>query len=389
MILYLDCTAGAAGDMILAALIDAGAEVEAVKKQISQIDIPVQVSTTEVRRAGLRALQLVIEAPPFSPIGSYEAAVRLVRDADLDPEVEARALGVLRRLAEAEARVHGEKKTDVAFHEIDATDTIVDAVGVAAAMAWLEIDTVVVSAVATGAGTVDTEHGALPLPAPAVLELLRGAPVYQRPIEAELITPTGAAILIEWASRFGDMPPMVVSRTGYGAGSRDLAIPNVVRATVGEPVESSIEQTDALVVEANIDDMNPEFYEFVAERLFEAGVSDVWIVPAIGKYGRPVSVLSVLTPSTLQAAVREIILAETSTLGLRTTPVSKWMLDRNWIEVRVEGQTIRVKVARRDTEIVNIAPEYADCAEAARSTGRPLKQIFQQAINEASRALGL
>lgn len=387
-ILHLDCSAGAAGDMILAALIDAGAEIEPIRKQLDRIGLPVQISTTEVTRAGMRGLQLVIDSGPLTSVGNYQGAVRLVKEAGLDSEVEGPALAVLDRLAEAEARVHAMDKSEVHLHELDATDTIVDVVGVAAAMAGLEIEKVSASAVASGTGTIQTEHGSLPLPAPAVLELLMGAPIYSRPIEAELITPTGAAILAQWVSEFGEMPPMRITGTGYGAGSRDLQVPNLVRAIIGEPADKAVERAEALLVEANIDDMNPEFYEYVIDRLFEAGASDVWLVPAIGKYGRPLSILSVLASPSTEQPVRDIILQETSTLGLRTTPVEKWFLERTWIEVRVEGQTVRAKVAKRGTEILNIAPEYSDCAEVARRTGLPLKQIFQQAISEASRALG-
>lgn len=389
MLLYLDCSSGASGDMILAALIDAGAPIEPIRQQLSRVDLPIQISTHEVTRTGMRALQLVIEAGPFTSVGSYEGAIQLVKEASYEPRVAEPALAVLDRLAEAEARVHGAKKEEVHLHELDATDTIVDVVGVAAALAWLEVDKIISSPVASGTGTIETDHGSITLPAPAVLEILRGAPLYSRPINAELVTPTGAAILAQWASEFGGIPPMNIANTGYGAGARELGFPNVLRAIVGEPVGTSIEKAEAVLVEANIDDMNPEFYEYVMDRLFEAGASDAWLVPAIGKHGRPVNVLTVLTPAAIEGAVKEILLTETSTLGLRTTPADKWMLERAWVDVHVEGETIRVKVAKRDGQIVNVSPEYADCAEAARRTGRPLKQIFAEAAAEASRALGI
>lgn len=388
MLLYLECSSGASGDMVLAALIDAGAEIEPIRKQLSRIDLPIEIATEEVTRAGIRGLHLRVSAG-LTSVGSYAGAVRLIEEAALDEPVAQPALAILHRLVEAEAHVHGESQDDVNFHELDASDTIVDVVGVAAAIAWLEVDRVICSPVATGTGFITTEHGTLPNPAPTVLELLEGAPLYSRPIEAELITPTGAAIIAHFAGEFGNMPLMKISRTGYGAGTRDLETPNLLRAILGEAAETSVDKAEAVLIEANIDDMNPELYEYVMERLFQAGASDVWLVPAIGKSGRPMNTLTVLAPSNIEESVRDIVLDETSSLGLRTTLVEKWMSERISIEVRVQGQTIRVKIGKRAGRVANIAPEYADCAEAARSTGLPIKQIFHQATLEASRTLGL
>lgn len=371
--------------MILAALIDAGAEFQAVRKQIARLNLPLSIDTEEVKRGGFRALRLVFPMP-LPEVGGYEAATRIVVEAGLDPEVEGPAMEVLSLLASAESSVHGGEPH---FHEIDAADTLVDIVGVAAAIAQLGIERVSVSPIGTGQGTVATQHGEIPLPAPAVLELLRSAPIFGRPVDGELITPTGAAILARWATSFGPMPGMRIQKTGYGAGSKEMTIPNFVRAVIGEPLDKTTEHTGAVLVEANIDDMNPEFYEYVIEKLFEAGASDAWLVPAIGKRGRPVQVLTVLASESVEAAVREIVLSETSTLGLRTTPVVKWMLDRTTIEVRVRGHAIRVKVATRGDSVTNVAPEYSDCHEAARQSGATLKDIFREATAEAIKELRL
>src|SRR5882672_10999551 len=330
MIAYLDCFSGASGDMILAALVDAG----------------------------------------------------------LDPEVAARATSILGRLARAEAKVHGVEVGEVRFHELDGVDTIVDVVGSAAAFASLGAGHVVASPVATGTGVVPSRHGPLPLPAPAVLELLGGGSIYGRSVEAELITPTGAAILAEYAESFGKMPSMTVSSVGYGAGSRELEIPNVLRVVLGEPSgDSAVEPAEGVedrMVEATVDDMNPELYPFVLERLTAAGAIDAWIVPVIGKSGRPAQVIQVLAPTHAEEAVRDTLIAETSTIGVRATSVRRWMLPRRWVEVEVGGVAVRVKVAYRDEVAVNVAPEYADCAEAARTLAIPLKEVYRAALAEAA-----
>lgn len=378
---YIDCSSGASGDMILAALIDGGAELEAVTKQISRIDFgpPVELTVAMVTKSGLRAAQLHIEGAGDARVESIGESIAKVRHAHLDSEVEAGAIGVLERLGAAEAKVHGVGVDEVHLHEIGDADTIVDAVGVAAAFASLGIDRVYSSPVATGTGTVTTRHGVLGVPAPAVLELLNGAEIYGRGVAAELVTPTGAAILAQYASSFGEMPPFIVESQGYGAGRADLPFPNVLRVIIGSvPAEQSIQSRDVLI-EANIDDMNPEIYEYVIERLFEAGADDAWIVPAIGKRGRPASIVSILTSREREPAVREVLLEETSSIGVRTSPVTKWALDREWTSVDVEGHTVRVKIARKAGKILNIAPEYADCAEAARRTGLPLKEVFRRA----------
>lgn len=385
MIAYLDCFAGASGDMILGALVDAGADLEAVRKQVSQIDLgPVDVTASTVYRGGIRAARIRIEGGGSSVMRTYADAVRILDGASLDPEIRARSGAVLRRLASAEARVHGVSIDEVRFHELDGVDTIVDVVGAAAALSNLGAQRVVASPVATGRGLIRAEHGVLPNPAPAVLELLKGAALYQRDVESELVTPTGAALLAEVAESFGLMPRMTVSAIGYGAGSRDLEIPNVVRVVLGEALPAAPEGIEELLIETNIDDMNPEFYEYVSERLFSAGANDVWLTPAIGKRGRPANVLSVLAPAACEEAVRDVLTTETSSIGVRSTPVRKWMLERGWAEVEVEGRPVRVKIARRQGEVVNMAPEYADCAGVAKATGLPLKEVFRRALAEAS-----
>lgn len=386
MIAYFECFSGAAGDMLLAALLDAGADLDRVKKEIEKIDLPNEVSldVEQVHRAGLRAAHLVIEGAQDPVLHSYADVSRLLDNAGLDQAVEARARSILERLVRAESTVHGVDIEKTHLHEIAAADTLIDVVGFAAALQSLDIDEVVVSKIATGKGSIETAHGEIPNPSPAVVELLKGAPLYGRDLDAEILTPTGAAILADVASSFGPIPPIKVMSIGYGAGTRVLDIPNVVRVIIGKRITNDAESIDALLLETNIDDMNPEIYQFVSEKLFEAGVDDVWITPGIGKSGRPMQVLSVLAAPFLELEVRRIIVTETSSLGLRSRPVNKWMAERTWIEVSVEGFPIRVKIGSREGETVNIAPEYTDCADVARRTGIPLKEVFRKALVEAS-----
>ncbi|MEA2590182.1 MAG: pyridinium-3,5-bisthiocarboxylic acid mononucleotide nickel chelatase [Actinomycetota bacterium] len=393
MIAYLDCFSGASGDMILAALIDAGADLAAVETQLTALGIPFELTFTTVHRCGLRACKVDISAPDgtWTVMRTYADGLRLVEGGALDPEVAARAASILGRLARAEAKVHGTAVGDVHFHELDGVDTIVDVVGSAAAFASLGAGQVFASPVATGTGVVPSRHGPLPLPAPAVLELLGGASIYGRTVEAELITPTGAAILAEYAESFGKMPEMTVSSVGYGAGSRELEIPNVIRVVLGEPTgDSAVDRAEGiedLMVEATLDDMNPELYPYVLERLTVAGATDAWVVPVIGKSGRPAQVIQVLAPPHAEEAVRDTLIAETSTIGVRVSAVRRWMLPRRWLEVDVDGVPVRVKIAYRDEVAVNVAPEYADCAAAARTLGMPLKEVYRAALSAAAQAL--
>lgn len=389
MIAYLDCFSGASGDMILGALLDAGADLGFVRSRLESLGIPFELTVTAVRRCGIRATKVDVAAPEgtSSVMRTYGDAMRLLEGSSLDGALAVRAASIFGRLARAEAHVHGLPMGEVHFHELDGVDTIVDVVGAVSAFADLGADQVVASPVASGTGMVPSRHGPLPLPAPAVLEILGGGSLYSRDVEAELITPTGAAILAEFAGSFGRMPEMAVARTGYGAGTRELDIPNVLRVIVGEPVAAAggMGQTvEDLLIEATIDDSNPEVYPYVLERLVASGAVDAWITPVIGKWGRPAQVVSVLAPPGAEGDVVAALFAETSTLGVRVSPVRRWMLARRFVEVTVAGMPVRVKLGVRDGETVNVAPEYADCAEVARAAGLPLKDVYREALAAAA-----
>ena len=384
-VLYFDCFSGAAGDMILAALMDAGAPESDVRAAVESLGIGGWTLTvSEVRRAGLRAARAeVIVDTPETP-RRYPDIVSIVENAPLPEPVKRRALITFRVLAEAEAAVHGTSVADIHLHEVGMTDALVDIVGSSAAIEHFGPSVVCSSAIATGTGSVPTDHGELPLPAPAVAELLRGAPLYEVGT-MELVTPTGAAILRAACDSFGTMPPMTMEHIGYGAGSDDPARPNVLRVIIGQAADHRFEA--ALQIETNIDDSTPEALAFVVERLLDAGAHDAWAAPIVMKKGRPAVTLSVLCDPLDRHRLEEIVFAETTTLGTRATDVTRRTLERETVNVDVFGQTVRVTVARSGGRIVTTAPEYDDARAAARSSGKPLKEIYALAIRAAEQFL--
>ena len=381
-VLYFDCFPGAAGDMILGALIDAGAPEDDVRAAIESLGIGGwSLTVKEVRRARLRAshAEVMIDTP--EPPRSYPDIVSIIEGAPLHEPVRRRALETFRYMAEAEATVHGVPVEHVHLHEVGMTDALVDVVGSSAAIEHFKPSLVACSAIATGTGSVHTDDGELPLPAPAVAEMLRGAPLYGAG-RSELVTPTGAAILRSACDLFGVLPPMTVQHIGYGAGTRDSERPNVLRILIGAGEEGS---QAALHIETNIDDSTPEALAFVVERLLEAGAHDAWTAPIVMKKGRPAVTLSVLCDPGTRGEIEEILFAETTTFGTRSTIVTRQTLPRDTITVSVEGYEVRVKVGRSGGRVVTVAPEYEDARAAARATGKPLKEIYALAISASQR----
>ena len=384
--LYFDCFSGAAGDMILGALLDAGVPEAEIRASLDALDLPGwELRVEEVQRGGVRATQVIVTAQDDATSRSYAQIRELLERAPLRRRVQERALRAFRGLAEAEGRIHGIEPDDVHFHEVGGIDAIVDIVGCAAGIEHFDPVRIVTSPVATGRGWIESAHGPLPLPAPATLELLKGAPLERRGNE-ELITPTGAAILAAVTDRYGDMPRFRLQNTGYGAGTRDLDWPNVVRVVVG--TDDPANSTDhAWLIETNIDDMNPELIPNAIESLIGAGAADAWTSAIVMKKGRPAFTLSVLAKEAAREAVLDVLYRETTTLGVRMQKVEKDELEREWINVEVSDQKIRVKLGLRGREIVSISPEYEDALVAARAAGVPLREIYDKALAEAAAAL--
>lgn len=379
VIAYFECFSGAAGDMILAALLDAGASLDRVNEVLQPLGV--EVSVESVLRKGLRALHLSVSGGCTAT--TYAESLKVLEAAALSPRARATSVDILTRLAGAEARIHDVPIEQVHFHELSAADTIADVVGVAVAFDDLDIEHALVSSIATGRGTIDTSHGTMPALAPATAELLRGFAVNGLELDGELVTPTGAAIIASVTTPVAAMPPMWIDASGYGGGTRELQSPNVLRVLVGRKVETPDVAAEAVLLSANIDDMNPEIYEYALERLFDAGVVDAWLTPSIGKKGRPAVVLNAIVQQALVEEAKRVFFKETSTLGVRMTQVERFMLDRQFVDVVVSGKNIRVKIGRRDGEIMNISPEYTDCREVAAASGLALKDVYQLAITSA------
>ena len=374
-LLYIDCVSGVAGDMLLAALLDAGADIERVREGLRSLSLDgLEVEQAYASRNGIRAAQVKIVAQPDRASRSWREMRELIERAALPDRARLWAEEAFRRLAEAEGRVHGVELEQVHFHELGTIDAAADVCGVAIAIG------IVCSPLPAGRGFVEAAHGRLPLPAPATAELLRGVPIYGVDAETELVTPTGAALVTTLASDFGPLPPIRVDKIGYGAGSREAdSVPNVVRVLVGEAIEELATATVSLI-EANMDDLSPELVPDAAESCFAAGALDVWATPVQMKKGRPGFVLSALARAADERRVAEAILRETSTLGVRIAQLRRWELERDVRTVEVDGEQVRVKVGWLDGEIVNVAPEHDDCRAVAERTGRSVKSVWSVAF---------
>lgn len=372
--LWIDASSGASGDMLLGALAGAGVPLEVLQSAVDAVaPEPITLRVEQVTRNGLAATRVHVEISESHHHRTWRDVRALLAGHDA-------ALAAFERLAVAEAAVHGTTPEEVHFHEVGALDAIADVVGVTAGFAYLGATSVVVSPVAVGSGTVQAAHGTLPVPPPAVVELLRGAPSYAGPVAREMCTPTGAALLASLATGWGPQPPMTVAEVGVGAGGRDPeGHANVLRLLVGAPGESTPEVTTELVLEANVDDLDPRLWPTVLDALLAAGAADAWLTPILMKKGRPAHTLHVLVTPERAAGVREVVFRETTTIGLREHAVTKRALDRSHVDVVVGGQVVSVKVARDEGRVVNAQPEYDDVTRAAVTLGRPARDVLEDA----------
>jgi pyridinium-3,5-bisthiocarboxylic acid mononucleotide nickel chelatase len=388
---WLDCSSGCSGDMLLGALLDAGVPREVVRDAIAGVaPEPVELSTTPVYRAGLAATSARIEVADSSSRRTWADIRTLLDVSALAPQVRDRARSTFARLAAAEATVHGVSPDEVHFHEVGALDAIADIVGACAALDHLGLDVLTASPVALGGGSVRSEHGRLAVPVPAVVELLRGVPTHGGPVDVELCTPTGAALLVEWVTAWGAQPSMVTTSVGVGAGGRELDThANVLRLLAGSTVPATAaaahvgERDSPLVMECNVDDLDPRLWPGVLAALLEAGASDAWLTPILMKKGRPAHTLSVLVTHDLADVVRQVVFSHTTTLGVRETAVGKHVLERREEVVEVDGQAVRVKLGLHNGTVLNAQAEYDDVAAAAAATGQPAKSVLARAVAQA------
>ena len=386
MIGWLDCASGASGDMLLGALAGAGVPMSVLTEAVSAVaPEPIRLVHEQVSRSGFAATRVHVDAAESDSGRTWADIEILLAQAPLADPVRQRAASTFARLAEVEGRVHGVPATEVHFHEVGALDAIADIVGCCAGFAHLGLSRLVASPVALGGGSVRTLHGTISVPAPAVTALLAGVPTYGGGVAEELCTPTGAALLAEWVDEWGDHPAMSVSSAGVGAGARDIAgRPNVLRLLVGRPGEAVDESTEAaLMIETNIDDLDPRLWPAVISRLLAAGASDAWLTPVSMKKGRPAHTLHTLVPGDRAEAVRALVFTETTAIGVREYPVAKRPLDRHEATVELAGRPVRIKLATYRGAIVNAQPEYEDVAAVADETGQPVKAVLAQAVAAA------
>ena len=435
-IAYLDCFSGMSGDMFLGALIDAGVSPDVLEKTIAALNVGARLEISKVNRSGITATKVDVfvngekELPreefwaqgehslahphdhehehssgdahahphSHSPTGSRAGAPalhehghgrslkeiqKIIAAAAISESAKKRALDIFAALGAAEAKIHNEEIESVHFHEVGAVDAMIDIVGAAVGVEALDVEEIVCSPLNVGGGTVKCAHGVFPVPAPATVELLQGAPVYSSGIQAELLTPTGAAIVKTLASRFGAFPEMKIAKSGYGAGTRDFpGHANVVRLTIGEAIPTLAAKTSQetiAVLEANLDDLNPQVFGYVMDRLLEEGALDVFGMPVQMKKNRPGTLLTVLCKPEDAAKLTQLVFTETTTLGVRQRLEQRQVLARRWVTVPTPWGDVRMKIASMNGTVTNYAPEYEDCRRIATEQHVPLKAVMQEA----------
>ena len=403
-ILYFDCFNGASGDMVLGALLDAGLPLEELRRALGSLALEgAGVSATRVLRAGVAATKFIVDADHHHHEGAHEhahehghahapAAVvhhhahrslteigALIERSALSPVGQARAKELFHRLGEAEAAIHQVPIEKIHLHEVGALDSIIDIVGAVFALEWFKADRIISSPLNVGGGMVNSAHGHFPVPAPATVKLLAGVPVYSSGVQSELVTPTGALLVTSYATSFGPVPAMTIDRVGYGAGDRDLPdTPNVLRVLVGESADQP--HTERIIVlQSELDDMNPQLFGLVMERLYAAGALEVYFASVQMKKNRPGTLLTILARPEQREELSAIVFRETTTIGVRYHEVLRERLEREIVPVITPLGTVRFKVARLGDTIVNAAPEFEDCLRIASDRGVPVKDVQSSA----------
>ena len=380
---YFDCFSGISGDMTLGALVDAGCDVVRLREGLKALRVPGWELTAEkVWKNGMAATHVKVRTEDQSKHRSLSAILEILDRSVLAPAVKSRASAIFQKLGKAEATVHDVPIEKIHFHEVGAVDAIVDIVGACIGFDELGIERFACSPLNVGGGTAKMAHGVLPVPAPATAKLLQGAPTYSNGVQKELVTPTGAAIVATLCDHFGPQPPMAVSAIGYGAGTADLeGQPNVVRIMIGEAVAavSGIFDEEISVIEANLDDMNPQIYGHLQERALAAGALDVYTTPVQMKKNRPGTLLTVLCKPSDVEAMMNLVFAETTTFGARTYRAQRRTLPRELVNVQTRFGQLRVKVSRVNGNVLHATPEYEDCKKAATEQNVPLQVVMEEA----------
>lgn len=380
-----DPFSGASGDMMLGALVDAGVPLATIQTAVSHLGISgVRISAEAASAGAIRGTRVLVEQTDDQPSRDWRAVRELLEGSTLEPAVRDAALAVFSALAESEARAHGEPVEDVHFHEVGAVDAIADIVGAAAGLVWLGVEQIYSLPVATGSGWTNSSHGPLPVPAPATAHLLAQTKIPVRPTPGmgggepgELLTPTGAAILgtlAEWPA-----PSFVPERVAYGFGARQLPWPNALRLWIAEITPSEEDPGQEVLLETNIDDMNPQFFEPLTERLFAAGALDVWLTPAVMKKGRPATIVSAIVPANRRAEVERALIIESTTIGIRATSIERLRAPRHLVTVTTRWGDVHLKLRGWDGRVIGATPEYDDCLRLSREHGIPVREVWAEA----------
>ena len=386
-ILYFDCFSGVSGNMILGAMVDAGIDIKALKKELKKLDLhSYSLKVSKVKRKGIKGtkVDVIVDKKKHLHHTHYKDIKRLIERSKLPEKIKEDSLSIFKNIAEAEAKIHRTSVDNVHFHEVGAVDSIVDVVGTSICISLLNSDITLSSPINTGKGMVKTEHGLLPVPAPATTEMLKGFPSYSSDIEFELATPTGVGIITAMAKASNTIPVMKTNAIGYGAGSKDFSdSPNLLRIMIGEGYSPS-EQDSITVIESNIDDMNPQFYDHIMNRIFDAGALDVFLTPIIMKKNRPAVKITLLSDNDNVNKLADILLKETTSFGLRMYKTERIKLEKEIKTVKTEYGSTKVKIGKKNGKIINIAPEYEDCKRIANERGISIREVYEK-VKSATR----
>ena len=387
-ILYYECFAGISGDMNLGAMVDIGIKPEYLVTELKKLVIKgYELKIFKDQRKGISGTKVDVEIEAGNNKSSHDNSKHvhrnlkniktIINDSMLNDNIKNISLKIFKKVAEAESVIHNKDINEIFFHEVGAIDSIVDIVGAAICIDYLKPDKIYSSTVELGGGFVKCEHGTLPVPAPASVEILKGAPVRKGTVQYEAATPTGSAILASCVDEFTDKIDFIIEKTGYGIGSKDGNIPNVLRLYLGKStIKESVEKDSSLIIECNIDDMNPEFYDYIINSLFDAGAKDVYITPIIMKKSRPAAKLSVLCNKGSEMLIENILFTETSSIGLRKYSVEKIMLERKIESVNTKYGEVKIKSAFYKDKIIKSKPEYEDCIKIAKKENIPIKEVY-------------
>ncbi len=395
-IAYFDCFSGISGDMIVGALLDAGLKIETLEKELKKLGLTgYQLEVNKVVKKGISATKFKVKIKEEGVERRFKDILTILEKSKLDEEIKKETQKIFFNIAQAESKIHQEDIDRIHFHEIGGLDSIIDITSAVIGIKTLGIEEIHSSALPLGKGFVECSHGIIPVPAPATLELLKNIPTYSGGIESEMITPTGAAIISTLAKSFGERPLMKIEWIGYGAGEKEFRIPNLLRVSIGEKIlkdenlKDGYVSDEAVLIETNIDDMNPEFYDYIMEQLFSRGALDVFLTPIQMKKNRPAHMLSIIVYEQDLKKILEVLFSESTTLGVRIREIKRLRLAQQNIIAETKYGKIRVKVGIFKGEIKNIAPEFEDCKKMTKQHQVPLKEIYEEAKKIAYNKLGL